>query len=149
MQQTAKIIQQQLESLIQKGSATVMLTGGRAVDHLNTEWQKLPNFKKLTTTTFYFGDERCLAQDHSESNYGMAMQTLFKDGLPNNSKILRMLADKKDLEKTTKAYEAQLPNNIDILLLGIGEDIHFASLFPNSTQLHEQKRLCLPITGPQ
>jgi len=60
-----------------------------------------------------------------------------------------MQAEKQDLEKAAKAYETLLPNSIDILLLGIGEDGHIASLFPNSPQLQEQKRLCLPITGPK
>jgi len=84
MKQTAKQIQQQLDKLLQKSPVTVMLTGGSSATQLYTEWQKLPNFKKLTNTTFYFGDERCVPPDHPESNYGMAMQTLFEDGLPNN-----------------------------------------------------------------
>ena len=126
-----------------------MLTGGRSAAQLYTEWQKLPSFKKLTNTTFYFGDERCVQPNHPDSNYAMVMQTLFKDGLPNNCKIHRMQAEKHDLEKSAKAYEALLPNSIDILLLGIGEDGHIASLFPSSPQLQEQKRFCLSITGPK
>ena len=117
-----------------------MLTGGRSAAKLYTEWQKLQNFKKLANTTFYFGNERCVPPDHPESNYGMAMQTQFKDGLPNNCKIHYM---------QTEAYAELLPNNIDILLLGIGEDGDIASLFPNSPQLQEKKRLCLLIIGPK
>jgi len=149
MNKTAIIIQKKLDELLQKGSATVMLTGGRSAAQLYTEWKKLPNFKKIINTTFYFGDERCVPTDHPESNYGMIMQTLLKDGLPNNCKIHRMQAEKQDVEKFAKAYEKLLPNSIDIMLLGIGEDGHIASLFPNSPQLHEQKRLCLPIIGPK
>lgn len=149
MKQTAKIIQKQLESLTQKGSVTIMLTGGRAAAQLYTEWQKQQNFKKLSNITFYFGDERCVPKDHTESNYCMVMQTLFKDGIPNNCKIYRMQADKKDLEEAAKEYEKLLPNSLDILLLGVGEDGHIASLFPNSLQLYEQKELCLPIIGPK
>ena len=147
MKQTAKQIQQQLDKLLQKSPVTVMLTGGRSATQLYTEWQKLPNFKKLTNTTFYFGDERCVPPSHPESNYGMAMQTLFKDGLPNNCIIHRMQAEKQNLEKSAKEYEALLPNSIDILLLGIGDDGHIASLFPNTLHLQEQKQLCLPVTG--
>ena len=149
MKRTAIIIQQQLENLLQKGSVTVMLTGGRSAAKLYMEWQKHPNFNKQTNIIFYFGDERCVPLDHPESNYGMVMQTLFKDGLPNNCKIYRMQAEKQDLEKTAKAYEALFPNSIDILLLSVGEDGHIASLFPNSLQLQEQKRLCVPVNGPK
>jgi len=146
MQQTAKIIQKQLENLIQKGAATVMLTGGRPASQLYTAWKEQLNFKKLINIIFYFGDERCVSPKHPESNYGMVMQTLFTDGLPNNCKIYRMQADKKDIETAAKEYEKLLPNSIDIILLGIGVDGHIASLFPHSLQLCEEKRPCLPIT---
>jgi len=49
----------------------------------------------------------------------------------------------------TGCFDRLLPNSIDILLLSIGEDGHIASLFPNSPQLQEQKRLCLPVIGPK
>jgi len=149
MKYAAKQIQQQLDKLLQKSPATVMLTGGHSAAQLYIEWQKLENFKKLTNTTFYFGDERCVPPDHPESNYGMVMQTLFKEELPNDCKIYRMQAEKKDLEKSAKAYAALLPRSIDILLFGIGEDGHIASLFPNSPQLQEQEQLCLSVTGPK
>jgi 6-phosphogluconolactonase len=110
---------------------------------------KTAKLQKLTNTTFYFGDERCVPPDHTEGNYSMAMRTLFTDGVPNNCKIHRMQADKEYLETVAKEYEVLLPNNIHILLLGIGEDGHMASLFPNTSQLHEKKRRCLPITGPK
>ena len=110
MKQTAKLIQQQLDKLIQKAPVTIMLTGGRSAAQLYTKWEKLTNFKRLTNAVFYFGDERCVPLDHSESNFGMVMQTLFKDGLPNNCKIHRMQAEKQNLEKSAKAYEALLPN---------------------------------------
>jgi len=105
VKQTARLIQQRLEILLHKGSATVMLTGGRSAARLYMEWQKLSNFKKLTNTKFYFGDERCVPPDHKESNYGMVMKTLFKHGVPNNCEIHRMQAEKKDIEKTARTYE--------------------------------------------
>lgn len=46
MKQSAMIIHQQLEKLIQIGPVSVMLTGGRAAAQLYTEWNKIPNFKK-------------------------------------------------------------------------------------------------------
>lgn len=149
MRKTARKIQQQLEILLEKGSVAVMLTGGRSAEKLYVEWQKHPNFNKLSNVSFYFGDERCVSPEHLESNYAMAMQTLFKKGIPNNCVIHRIQAEKQDLNAVAEAYESLIPENIDILLLGIGEDGHVASLFPNSPQLHEQKRLCVPVIGPK
>ena len=79
----------------------------------------------------------------------MVIRTLYIDGFPSNCKIYRIQADKKEIEVSAKNYEKLLPDSIDILLLGIGEDGHIASLFLYSPELNEQTRLCLPITGPK
>ena len=42
-----------------------------------------------------------------------------------------------------------MPDSIDVLLLGVGEDGHIASLFPNNASLQERKRRVIPITGPK
>jgi len=98
---------------------------------------------------FYFGDERCVPLDSPESNFGMAMKTLFINGLPNNCKIYRIQADKKKLKIVARQYSRLLPNSIDILILGLGDDGHIASLFPYSSQLNEQNQLCIPVVTPK
>jgi 6-phosphogluconolactonase len=140
MLKTPKIIQLQIEDLIATGKpVSVMLTGGRSAALLYNEWKKLPNFKTLSNVTFYFGDERCMPPDHPESNYGMAMKTLFSSGVPKGCSVERMIGESEDLVSSAELYAEQLPNIKDILLLGIGDDGHIASLFPHSTLLHEQK----------
>ena len=49
----------------------------------------------------------------------------------------------------TPCYLDLLPYSIDVLLLGVGEDGHIASLFPNNASLQERKRRVIPITGPK
>jgi len=146
MKQTAIRIQKKLDKLMLDGLVKVMLTGGRSAERLYNEWKKLPNFGKICNTSFYFGDERCVHPTHSESNYGMVMRTLFSNGVPNDCKIYRIHAESNNLKSAANQYAKLIPDSLDILLLGIGEDGHIASLFPNDYALKERKQLCVPVT---
>jgi 6-phosphogluconolactonase len=117
-----------------------MLTGGRSAALLYEAWGSLAEFRQLKKVNFYFGDERCVPHDHSDSNYGLAMRTLFKRGVPPDCKVVRMVVEHADSEAAAAAYESQLPDRIDLLLLSVGEDGHIASIFPHSKILHEAKR---------
>ncbi|MBI5329715.1 MAG: 6-phosphogluconolactonase [Betaproteobacteria bacterium] len=131
------------------GHCAVMLTGGRSAAQLYTAWARHPEFRSLTGVAFYFGDERCVPPDHSESNYGLAMRTLFASGLPAGCTVQRMEADSADQEAAADRYAAALPDYVDVLLLGVGEDGHIASLFPHSAALGETRRRVVAITGPK
>ena len=136
-------------ALLERGACDVMLTGGRSVERLYRAWAVLPDFRKLRGVRFYFGDERCAPPDHPESNYGMAMSTLFATGASENIAIHRMEADSMDVEIAADHYAALLPESIDVLLLSMGDDGHIASLFPQSALLHETHRRVMPVTGPK
>ena len=95
------------------------------------------------------GDERCVHPDHVESNYALAMKTLLAKGLPSGCSILRMEAENPDQEMAAQKYGQLLPENIDVLLLGMGEDGHVASLFPGSSNLLQKERSVVSATGPK
>ncbi len=135
--------------LREDGHCTVMLTGGRCAAQLHTAWACHPDFRRLSGVTFYFGDERCVPPDHSESNFGLAMRTLFAAGVPAGCAVHRMEADSADQEAAAARYAAALPGRIDVLLLGVGEDGHVASLFPHNVALGETRRGVVAITGPK
>jgi 6-phosphogluconolactonase len=124
-----------------------MLTGGSSAEGVYKVWAKLPAFKKMSGVKFYFGDERCVPPEHPESNYGMAMRTLFGKGVPIGCSVLRMEAEEVDRESAALRYESLLPLKIDVLLLGVGEDGHIASLYPGSSNLQEKTRKVLPAKG--
>jgi 6-phosphogluconolactonase len=97
----------------------------------------------------YFGDERCVPPEHPDSNYRMAKESLFdRVPLPSDS-IHRPEAERPDREAAARAYEAILPPAIDLVVLGIGEDGHTASLFPGAASLSESVRSYIPVTGPK
>jgi len=112
-------------------------------------WASRPDFQHLSGVSFYFGDERCVPVDHAESNYGMVMRKLFFLGVPAGCVVHRMEAESADLDAAADRYESVLPPFVDVLLLGVGEDGHIASLFPGSAALRETQRRIIHVVGPK
>jgi len=101
----------------------------------------------LTSTTFWFGDERCVAPDHDDSNFKMVREALF-DRL-DYEPIVRRMRGELGPDEGARAYERELDEGLpdgrfDLVLLGMGPDGHCASLFPNAPALDETDRL---VTG--
>ena len=139
------------QSIEKKGKCNLMLTGGRSASQLYKTWVKfMDSSTQLSNINFYFGDERCVPPDHMDSNHRMVMRDLFPDGIPPRAELNRMVAeDTTDLEAAADHYSELLPDELDVLLLSVGEDGHIASLFPHSAALHESNRQVVPITGPK
>ncbi len=98
----------------------------------------------------YWVDERCVGPDDADSNFRMTReQLLSKVPLPAD-KVFRMEGE-LDPEEAASKYEATLRNQFklegaqapafDLVLLGMGDDGHTASLFPHSAAIHEMGRL--------
>jgi 6-phosphogluconolactonase len=88
----------------------------------------------------FFGDERAVPPDHPESNYRMAHETLLGPAGVDASRVFRMEAEDPDRAAAADRYAALLPERLSVLLLGVGEDGHTASLFPESPALDERRR---------
>ena len=88
-----------------------------------------------------WGDERCVPPDHIESNYRMARETLL-DRVPVPAANVHRIHGEDDPATAAEVYEATLRTllRIDLVLLGLGEDGHTASLFPGSAAVHERTR---------
>lgn len=132
-----------------QGGCSVILTGGRSAAHLYQAWAALADFDQLRNVHFYFGDERCVPPDHPESNYGLAMRTLFQRGVPQDCKVTRIHAERPDREAAAEEYAEKLPNRPGIMLLSVGEDGHIASLFPHSPALLESHRRVVHVHAPK
>ncbi len=79
---------------------------------------------------FYFGDERAVPPEDPESNYRMAREALFSLAPIPPENVHRMEAERPDLEAAAEEYGRALPDALDVIILGMGEDGHTASLFP-------------------
>jgi 6-phosphogluconolactonase len=94
----------------------------------------------VARTHVWFADERAVPPDHPDSNYRMVRETLLAPlGIPE-SHAHRMRGEMADLVAAADAYAATLPERLDLVVLGIGEDGHTASLFPGSPLVAELVR---------
>lgn len=148
--QASRLIHEHVTAILRKsGKCNVVLTGGRSAQQVYVAWADIPTFKNLAKVNFYFGDERCVPSNHPDSNYGMVVRTLFKNGIPTGCTVFRMEAEDSDTEAAARRYETLLPETIDIILFSVGEDGHIASLFPCSDALREVVRRVVTVIAPQ
>jgi 6-phosphogluconolactonase len=94
----------------------------------------------------FFGDERCVPPDDERSNFRMANETLLSKVPIPRDQVHRMQGELPP-EKAAAEYERQLreffgeePPSIDLILLGMGDNGHTASLFPGLSAVREQRR---------
>jgi 6-phosphogluconolactonase len=132
------------------GRFTIALSGGntpRAVYSLMAENKDSFPWAK---TFFFFGDERSVPPDHPDSNYRMVDEVLFSRAPVPAANIFRVSAELGAV-KAAEQYEAvvreffdlqpgQFPR-FDLILLGMGDEGHTASLFPGSPAIAETSRL--------
>lgn len=102
----------------------------------------------------FWGDERCVPLDNPESNYHNAMQAGLSQLPLKSGNIFPMDTSGEDLEKQAAVYEEILRKKLpkqtfDLVMLGMGDDGHTASLFPKTHGLHPNVRLVIPNFIPQ
>ena len=130
------------------GAASLALAGGTTPRAAYEALARIPGID-WSKVSVYFGDERAVPPTHPDSNFFMAQAALF-DRVPlPAANIHRILAEDPDQDAAARAYEALLPARISVMVLGIGEDGHTASLFPGSPALNERTRRVLPVIGPK
>jgi 6-phosphogluconolactonase len=145
-----------------RGVAHVALAGGRTPERTYELLAELmPSWRSVH---LWFGDERCVPLDAPDSNDAMLARTLLAR-LPAGADrpIVHAVAGAGDGDPAAAAagYERELRAHVpdaagsggglpalDLALLGLGEDGHTASLFPDDVRaLEERERLCIAVRG--
>lgn len=128
-------------------TCNIVLTGGRSAAKIYPFLQDLLNASN-DQIAFYFGDERCVHPDHEDSNYALAMRTLFSNGIRLNHLVYQMYDGYEDKETAALNYDKLLPSSPDLVILSLGDDGHIASLFPKGSWKELQNRAVIYLELP-
>ncbi|GAA5220622.1 6-phosphogluconolactonase [Membranihabitans marinus] len=143
-------------SINQQGRCSISLAGGSTPKSVYA-LLALPTFSdKIDWSKVYlfWGDERSVPHSHSDSNYKMVKESLIDHiDIPAENVLALIEPDQPQssalaYEETIKGYFKSQDIAIDIMLLGMGDDGHTASLFPGTEILEEKKRLVKEVYLP-
>jgi 6-phosphogluconolactonase len=148
------------ESARRKKTFTIALSGGSTPELLfSTLGEKFSESGQWKYVHFFWVDERCVPPDSSESNWGMAKRNLF-DRINIPEKNIHRIRGERDPEEEALRYSEEISEFtrsragfplFDLILLGLGEDGHTASIFPGNLDLFSSANNCEvaihPATG--
>jgi 6-phosphogluconolactonase len=137
------------EALRERDQFRIALSGGNTPRPIYSELARGGNNLPWDRVLITFGDERCVPPDDSQSNYRMARESLIGPAKISPTSVLRMRGEVEP-EEAAREYEGQLDTlaaergeklyQHDLILLGMGDDGHTASLFPGTRALDVHDR---------
>jgi 6-phosphogluconolactonase len=140
------------QAVEQRGQFIIALSGGRTPELVYRELASRSSSTPQAwgSTQFCFSDERCVPPDDVQSNYRLADEALFRPLHIPHDRIHRMRGEHPDasaaageyenvLRAVTKTAQGLWPQ-LDLVMLGVGNDGHTASLFPGTDALQERRR---------
>ena len=151
-----KIASLLIGSVQARGRATIALSGGSTPRSVYALLGTEPLRTRIPweSVHVFWGDERCVPPESSESNYKMANEALLAHITIPPQNVHRVKAEQCP-SRAAKEYEKEIqrtfefgrvaPPRFDIVLLGLGEDGHTASLFPGTSPLNEQRKLVADV----
>ncbi len=140
---------------VQSGARTIALSGGSTPKPMYAMLGSSPMREQLAgfPITWVVVDERYVPIDDPESNAGMMQKTLYANGMSPTHRFLRFRTELNDPAATARAFEDEWRDlgitQLDVILLGIGDDGHTASLFPGTPVLDVEDRIASEVFVPR
>jgi 6-phosphogluconolactonase len=146
-----------IESAKKKKPFSVALSGGSTPELLfSMLGDRFSNSVPWQYVHFFWGDERCLPPDNPESNYGMTRRILLeKIDIPSSN--IHRIQGEDDPENEASRYSEEISDYtgkrdglpiFDLIMLGLGEDGHTASIFPGHKELFNSDKICEVVVHP-
>jgi 6-phosphogluconolactonase len=143
------------DAISARGRFTIALAGGSTP---RAAYSRLATGDSRLTTADWrlihvlWGDERCVPPDDPRSNYRMAREALL-DRVPIPPDQIHRIRGEDDPERAAAEYEREVrallgDAGLDLVLLGMGEDGHTASLFPGQAAVRETARWVVAVYVP-
>ena len=152
----AELVQQTLGD---RPHISVALSGGSTpkilFEHLATEYADKIDWNRLH---FFWGDERCVPPDDEQSNYGVTERLLLSKIRMDEANVHRVRGE-DDPDEERARYENEIYEQVelddnavpqfDLIILGMGEDGHTASIFPHQMQFLTSENVCEVAIHPE
>ena len=145
----AFILEQGRAAIGARGEFRIALSGGNTPRPVYRELAAVAQDLSWERTFITFGDERCVPPNDEKSNFRMAQESLFTPAAVPERSIARLRGE-IDPQVAAQEYAEQLDvlaaqkgemvYRHDLILLGMGDDGHTASLFPGTAALEERLR---------
>jgi 6-phosphogluconolactonase len=145
------------KTLLDRKVFTVALSGGSTpallFSLLGDNFSKSVHWNNIH---FFWGDERCVPPDSFDSNYGTVKRMLF-DKIDILSSNIHRIRGEEDPEKEAFRYSMEISDytvkkdglpSFNLIILGLGEDGHIASIFPEHTELFYSDKICEVAVHP-
>ncbi|NGX54403.1 MAG: 6-phosphogluconolactonase [Chlamydiae bacterium] len=141
------------QAIAKRGFFAVALSGGSTPKLIYKRLSSQENSSKVdwSKVFLFWSDERSVSPESPDSNYHMALEEGGLSKLPIPKENIHRMVAEKDIEENARAYETLVAQKqpLDLVMLGVGEDGHTASLFPHTEALNSQKRLVVANHVPQ
>ena len=136
-------------ALTERKQFRIALSGGNTPRPIYREWARIGRDLPWDRILITFGDERCVPPNDEQSNYRMARESLLEPAHVPEASVFRMRGE-DDPKTAAQEYEDRLSvvarntgeemYQHDLVLLGVGDDGHTASLFPETPALENDSR---------
>lgn len=148
-----------MSEMEERDGLSISLSGGSTpkalFEHWSANYSKSIDWQRIS---FFWGDERCVPPGDSMSNYGMTKRLLFdKVEKIDKSKIYRIHGE-DNIQDEIGRYESLMNRHLpkengipcfDIMMLGMGDDGHTVSIFPNRIDLWDNANNCVQAEHPE